>query len=219
MAISEDMFYLEAAGEGTLQKQIQSIEEESLERLALQAKGCRNCELWEPATQTVFGEGPEHARILLLGEQPGDQEDLAGRPFVGPAGQLLDRALARAGLDRTSVYVTNTVKHFKFEPRGKRRIHARPDARQVSACAPWLASELRLVDPELVVCLGATAAQSQLGAAVKVTRDRGRLIDHAGRQWLITVHPSYLLRLPEHVQAQEFERFVGDLSRAAEFAA
>lgn len=190
----------------------------SLDRVALQARTCRQCPLWEPATQTVFGEGPADARIMLIGEQPGDREDLAGRPFVGPAGQLLDRALASAGLERERLYLTNAVKHFKFSPRGKTRLHATPSETEVRACRPWLDAEIGLVDPELVVCLGATAGRAMLGANVRVTRDRGRFIDHDGRRYLITVHPSYLLRQGKAADAAEYDSFVRDLARAVAWA-
>ncbi|ERJ18169.1 uracil-DNA glycosylase protein [Salinisphaera shabanensis E1L3A] len=190
----------------------------SLERLALQATTCRNCPLWQPATQTVFGEGPANARVMIVGEQPGDREDLAGRPFVGPAGQLLDRALAAAGLVRERLYLTNTVKHFKFSPRGKTRLHATPSETEVMACRPWLDAEIGLVAPELVICLGATAGRALLGADVRVTRDRGRLIDHNDRRYLLTAHPAYLLRRGSAAaNAGEYERFVEDLARAADW--
>ena len=192
----------------------------SIERLALQAKTCRNCALWQPATQTVFGEGPSDARIMLVGEQPGDHEDLSGRPFVGPAGQLLDRALADAGLERDRLYLTNTVKHFKFDSRGKTRLHSTPDDTEVRACKPWLDSEIGLVDPELVICLGATAARALLGRAARVTRDRGRPIAWQDRRYLLTVHPSYLLRRGHAAaNAPDYRRFVSDLSQALRWSA
>ncbi|WP_066650886.1 MULTISPECIES: UdgX family uracil-DNA binding protein [Sphingomonas] len=181
-----------------------------------EAMGCTRCPLYSDATQTVFGEGPVDAALMFVGEQPGDQEDLAGRPFVGPAGQLFDRALATAGIDRTRVYVTNAVKHFKFEPRGKRRIHAKPDAGEITACRWWIEQERALVKPRLTVALGATAARSLLGRTVTISRERGRAIDlpgSSGQIW-ITVHPSYLLRLPdEQARAAEYERFVAELAR------
>ena len=192
----------------------------SLAALGAEAAGCRRCELWRAATQAVFGEGPADARLVLVGEQPGDQEDLAGRPFVGPAGQVLDRALAEAGLDRSRLYVTNAVKHFKFEPRGKRRIHQRPSPREVEVCGGWLSRELDLLRPRLIVLLGATAARALLGREVRVGAERGRpfaLPD--GRTALITVHPSYLLRLTDDaMRREEHARFVDDLKRAAAFA-
>jgi DNA polymerase len=146
----------------------------SLEQLRLEAAGCTRCELYQRATQTVFGEGARHARVMLVGEQPGDQEDKQGRPFVGPAGRLLDQALAAAGLERTDVYVTNIVKHFKWQARGKRRIHEKPNAREIAACRPWLEAEVAAVRPELPVLLGATAAQALLGRGFRVTRSRGQ---------------------------------------------
>jgi uracil-DNA glycosylase family protein len=188
---------------------------EGLKGLRGEAAVCRACPLWAPATQTVFGEGPEKARIVFVGEQPGDVEDIKGRPFVGPAGQLLDRALEEAGVDRSTVYVTNAVKHFKFVPRGKRRIHQKPNGTEIKACHPWLEQELALVEPELVVALGATAIQAVFGKAMPVGENRGRLIDHDGRKVLITVHPSYLLRLPdEEAKQREYAAFVADLKLA-----
>ncbi len=179
--------------------------------------GCRGCELYRQATQGVFGEGPTRARLMLVGEQPGNDEDLAGRPFVGPAGRLLDRALAEAGLDRRALYVTNAVKHFKWTPRGKRRIHDKPTAREVEACRPWFQTELDLVKPELVVAMGATAASSLLGPAVRVTKERGHVLDSPlGARVLLTVHPSSLLRLTDDAERDEaMKRFVDDLRVAA----
>lgn len=177
------------------------------------AEGCRRCPLWREATQTVFGEGPQNARVVFVGEQPGDQEDLAGKPFVGPAGKLFDQILAEAGVDRSITYVTNAVKHFKFEPRGKRRIHAKPNAGEVQACRWWLDHELRLTKPDLVVALGATAALSLLGKAVPITRMRGQTVTRDdGLKVFLTVHPSYLLRLPdEATKTAERQRFLHDL--------
>ncbi|MBW4025032.1 MAG: UdgX family uracil-DNA binding protein [Proteobacteria bacterium] len=180
------------------------------------AQSCRRCGLWEHATQTVFGEGPERARLMLVGEQPGDREDLAGAPFVGPAGRMLDRALEEAAIPRGEVYVTNAVKHFKFEPRGKFRLHKTPDAPEIAACRWWLESERALVRPELIVALGASAAQALLGKRVIIGRERGQLMSlpDGGRLW-ITVHPSYLLRLPdEAAKAREYDRFIADLGAA-----
>ena len=184
-----------------------------LAALRERAQGCRNCHLWANATQTVFGEGPEDARLLFVGEQPGDQEDLKGRPFVGPAGQLFDRALVEAGIDRGTVYVTNAVKHFKFEPRGKRRIHQKPDYKEVLACRPWLEGELAAVQARTVVALGATAAQSLLGRTVTIGKERGRFQPYPpDRHLFVTVHPSFLLRVPdERAQAMEYRRFVDEL--------
>ncbi len=190
----------------------------SLKTLREQAAGCRACPLWKDATQTVFGEGPPHARIMLVGEQPGDKEDLAGKPFVGPAGQMLDRALEEAGIDRTKAYVTNAVKHFKFVPRGKIRLHQKPTTPEIKACRPWYERELASIEPDLVVAMGATAAQCMFGKITPINKKRGRLIDLDDRiKALVTVHPSYLLRLPdEDARAQEYERFVSDLKIAAE---
>jgi uracil-DNA glycosylase family protein len=166
-----------------------------LEQARLAAAMCKACELWACGTQTVFGEGPANAEVMLVGEQPGDTEDRAGRPFVGPAGRVLDQALAQAGIDRHRVYVTNAVKHFKWEARGKRRLHKRPDAAEVAACRPWLDREIELVRPRVVVCLGATAAQALLGRSFKVTEQRGRLFPQpAGHVVAATVHPSSVLR-------------------------
>src|SRR3954467_4123307 len=149
----------------------------ALAKVRSAAKTCRNCDLWRHATQTVFGEGPDRAQVMLVGEQPGDAEDLAGHPFVGPAGRLLDTALAEAGIDRRTVYVTNVVKHFKWEPRGKRRIHAKPNAAEIGACRPWLEVEIALVKPRILICLGATAAQALLGKAFKVSKQRGEFLE------------------------------------------
>ena len=193
----------------------------SLATLARDAEACRRCDLWQPATQVVFGEGPADARIMMIGEQPGDQEDLAGRPFVGPAGQLLDRAMAEAGLDRTTIYVTNAVKHFKFEPRGKRRIHAKPGTGEITACRFWLDLERAEVKPAFTVMLGASAAQAILGRTVTISKERGRPIPLDGNsQGYVTVHPSYLLRLPDpEAKAREYAKFVDDLRRIKELAA
>ncbi|MEY2559175.1 MAG: uracil-DNA glycosylase [Verrucomicrobiota bacterium] len=192
----------------------------SLSTVAKAARGCTACHLYQHATQTVFGEGPKNARLMLLGEQPGDQEDLAGKPFVGPAGKLLDRALEEAGIDREEVYVTNTVKHFKWEPRGKRRIHKKPNSREIAACRPWLETELRLVRPKLLVCLGATAAQSLFGPAFRVTRDRCKILQsELAPKVLATVHPSSLLRQPDEESRQrEYAHFVADLRAALKAA-
>ena len=183
-----------------------------------EASHCRACPLWADATQTVFGEGPADAAVMFVGEQPGDQEDRQGRPFVGPAGQLFDRALAEAAVDRAQVYVTNAVKHFKFELRGKRRIHQKPDYKEVLACKPWLLAEIELVAPRLIVALGATAAHALMGRAVTIGKERGRFQPYApDRQLLVTVHPSYLLRLPdERAQAVEYRRFVDELGMVAD---
>ncbi len=187
----------------------------TLEALAEEEAACRRCALWQHATQTVPGEGPPTARIMLVGEQPGDQEDLAGRPFVGPAGQMLDRALQEAGIDRAHVYVTNAVKHFKFEPRGKRRIHAKPGSGEITACRFWLDRELELVKPAVVVLLGASAAQAVLRRTVTVGRERGQRIALGDRAAFLTVHPSYLLRLPDEAsKRQAYANLVADLRLA-----
>jgi DNA polymerase len=179
------------------------------------ARGCTACDLHTRGTRTVFGEGLARARVVMVGEQPGNDEDLAGRPFVGPAGKLLDRALERAGIDRRDVYVTNVVKHFKWEAKGKRRIHARPNAGEIRACLPWLEAELTLVQPDVVVCLGATAARALLGSTFKVSQQRGEFVtsQHA-RRVLATVHPSSILRAPDDgTRHAEMERFVDDLAK------
>ena len=185
----------------------------SLDALRFAAAGCRACPLWQHATQTVFGEGPGNAQVMFVGEQPGDQEDLAGRPFVGPAGQLFDRMLAAAGVDRDAVYVTNAVKHFKFEPRGKRRIHKTPAQQEIAACNRWLEEEILYVKPKLIVAMGGTALRALVGSNPGVQSMRGRIRPlRAGTNLLITVHPSYLLRVPRDDQPAAFERFVADLS-------
>jgi DNA polymerase len=187
-----------------------------IEILREEAAHCRACPLWKDATQTVFGEGPQTARIMLVGEQPGDKEDLAGKPFVGPAGQMLDRALQEAGIDRSKVYVTNAVKHFKFVPRGKTRLHQKPNTPEIKACRPWYERELAAIKPDLVVAMGATAAQSVFRKMTPINKTRGRLIDLEDTRALVTVHPSYLLRLPDaEAKALEYRRFVEDLKIAA----
>jgi uracil-DNA glycosylase len=190
----------------------------SLKTLREEAADCRACPLWKDATQTVFGEGPQHAQVMLVGEQPGDKEDLAGKPFVGPAGQMLDRALEEAGIDRSKVYVTNAVKHFKFLARGKFRLHQKPNTSEIRACRQWYERELSSIKPVLVVAMGATAAQSVFGKITPINKNRGRLIDlEDGIKSLVTVHPSYLLRLPDaQAKAQEYRRFVDDLKIAAD---
>jgi len=184
------------------------------------AKNCTACHLYKKATQTVFGEGPKKAPIMLIGEQPGDYEDVAGKPFVGPAGKIMDRALEEAGIDRKEVYVTNTVKHFKWEPRGKRRIHQKPNSREVAACRPWLEAELRLVRPRLVVALGSTAGQAIFGPSFRVTRERGKLLSSKFAPRVVaTVHPSSLLRQPdEESRHREYKHFVADLRVAVKAA-
>ena len=188
-----------------------------LEKVRLAAAECKACDLWKTGTQTVFGEGAEGAEVMLVGEQPGDKEDLAGRPFVGPAGRILDQALEEAGIDRSSVYVTNAVKHFKWEPRGKRRLHKRPDAAEISACRPWLDREIELVRPRVVVCLGATAAQDLLGRTFKVTKQRGEFFPQPqGHLITATVHPSSILRAPDPAtREKELAAFTDDLRQVA----
>jgi uracil-DNA glycosylase len=181
------------------------------------ARGCKACDLYLRGTQTVFGEGPRKAEIMLVGEQPGDAEDLAGHPFVGPAGRLLDAALEEAGIDRSRVYVTNVVKHFKWEPRGKRRIHAKPNAGEIAACRPWLETEIALVKPRVIVCLGATAAQALLGKSFKVSRQRGEFVPSTLAPFVsATVHPSSILRArDDETRREERKRFVTDLKKIA----
>jgi DNA polymerase len=184
----------------------------SLAILRAKAAECRACPLWKNATQTVFGEGPGHAPLMLVGEQPGDKEDLAGKPFVGPAGRMLDRALEEAGIDRDQVYVTNAVKHFKFVPRGKVRLHQKPNTAEIRACRQWYERELATIRPVLVVAMGATAAQSVFGKVTPINKNRGHLIELDAIKTLVTVHPSYLLRLPDQeAKAREYDRFVADL--------
>jgi uracil-DNA glycosylase len=184
------------------------------------AQKCTACHLYKRATQTVFGEGPKKASIMLVGEQPGDYEDLAGKPFVGPAGKIMDRALEEAGIDRKRIYLTNAVKHFKWEPRGKRRIHQKPNSREIAACRPWLEAELRLVRPKLLVVLGSTAGQAIFGPSFRVTRERGRVLSSKlASQVVATVHPSSLLRQPdEESRHREYKRFVADLRVAVKAA-
>ena len=189
----------------------------SLGHLARCAQTCRNCPLYRNATQTVFGEGSAKASVVFIGEQPGDQEDLQGHPFVGPAGKLLDRCLSEAGLDRGQIYVTNAVKHFKWEPAGKRRLHKKPSAREIAACRPWLEAELHLIQPRLVVALGATAAQTLMGPSFRVTKERGRFITTEwAKCFTATVHPSSLLRARPEEREKEIQQFVADLRKVAE---
>jgi DNA polymerase len=189
-------------------------EQLTLESLREAAKVCRGCELWRDATQTVFGEGPADAELVFVGEQPGDHEDKLGRPFVGPAGRIFDRALAEVGIDRSRVYVTNAVKHFKWEPRGKRRIHQKPNAAELTACRPWLDAELAVVAPKVLVCLGATAAQALLGRAFRVTKQRGTPVDSPLASVVVaTIHPSAILRARD--RDAEYAGFVADLERVA----
>jgi uracil-DNA glycosylase len=193
----------------------------SLSTVREAAKDCTACHLYKRATQTVFGDGPKSAQIVLVGEQPGDYEDVAGKPFVGPAGKIMDRALKEAGIDRQEVYVTNAVKHFKWEPRGKRRIHKKPNSREIAACRPWLEAELRIVRPRLVVALGSTAGQAIFGPSFRVTRQRGKLLSSKlAPRVVATVHPSSLLRQPdEESRRREYKNFVADLRVALKAAA
>jgi DNA polymerase len=188
----------------------------SLEELRTAASGCRACDLWKSGTQTVFGEGLQKAEVMLVGEQPGDREDIQGRPFVGPAGKLLDRALERAGIDRNQVYITNVVKHFKWRPRGKKRIHQKPNAEEIGACRPWLEGELAAVEPRVLVCLGATAAQALLGRTFRVTRQRGEFIESPLAPLVTaTIHPSAILRMENDEREQAMDDFVADLAKVA----
>jgi uracil-DNA glycosylase len=189
----------------------------TLKSVPAASKDCQACDLWKRGTQTVFGEGAPKAQLMLVGEQPGNEEDLSGHPFVGPAGKLLDRALADAGIDRTAVYVTNVVKHFKWEPRGKRRIHKKPNAAEIAACRPWLDTEIALVKPRAIVCLGATAAQALLRRQFKVTAHRGEFIPSTLAPFVLaTVHPSSILRAPDdETRHVETKRFIDDLRAVA----
>ena len=187
----------------------------STEELAREAKECRNCPLWKNATQTVFGEGSSRSQIMFIGEQPGNDEDLSGKPFVGPAGRLLDASLVEAGIDRKRVYVTNVVKHFKWEPRGKRRIHKKPRAGEIAACRPWLDAEIASIKPVAIVCLGATAAQALLGKTFRVTARRGEFIESSLAPYVMaTVHPSAILRAPDdESRHNEKQKFIADLKQ------
>jgi DNA polymerase len=192
-------------------------ERATLPELREAAAGCRGCHLYEGATQTVFGEGLKRAKVMLVGEQPGDREDVEGKPFVGPAGRMLDRALEEAGIDRSEVYVTNVVKHFKYTMRGKRRIHQRPDAEEIAACRPWLDAELDQVRPQVLVCLGATAAKALLGSRFKVTQQRGEFVGSELAPLATgTVHPSSILRAPDdEARKRAYQEFVADLRTVA----
>jgi len=207
---------MRAASKPSLYRSIAAVRE--------QAAHCRDCPLWKNATQTVFGAGRESANIMFVGEQPGDQEDLAGKPFIGPAGRLLDRALTDAAIDRKATYVTNAVKHFKWEPRGKRRIHKKPSELEINACHQWLERELAVVEPDLIVALGATAARAIFGRATAIEKNRGRVIPAAQAKLgidadvLVTVHPSFLLRVPDEDRAAAYERFVADLKLIRPYA-
>lgn len=191
--------------------------EAELQQLASDAAGCQDCDLYRNATQTVFGQGPGNAKIILVGEQPGDQEDKAGAPFVGPAGRILDKALTEVGLERGDVYVTNAVKHFKWTAKGKRRIHQRPSAREVAACRQWLEGELAAVDPSVIVALGASAGQALFGSKFRVGAARGQVLDLDGRAVVATIHPSAVLRVQEAADREEqYAGLVNDLRRAVE---
>ncbi|HEX9629205.1 MAG TPA: UdgX family uracil-DNA binding protein [Pyrinomonadaceae bacterium] len=181
------------------------------------AADCKGCELWKGGTQTVFGEGARRAEVLFVGEQPGNEEDLSGKPFVGPAGRLLNDALDEAGIDRSLTYVTNVVKHFKWEPRGKRRIHKKPNAGEIAACRPWLEAEIGLIKPKVIVCLGATAAQALLGPKFRVSKQRGQFIESTLAPYILaTVHPSSILRAPDdETRRVEKRRFIDDLKKVA----
>ncbi len=192
-------------------------EQPTLPSLREAAADCKACDLWKLGTQTVFGEGRRRARVIFIGEQPGNEEDLTGKPFVGPAGRLLDDALKEAGIDRSQIYVTNVVKHFKWEPRGKRRIHKKPNAQEIAACQPWLQSEIALINPDVIVALGATAAQTLLGPKFRVTKQRGQFIESSLAPYVMaTVHPSSILRAPDDESRRlEHRRFVNDLKKLA----
>ena len=197
-------------------RQLSIGETPSLPELRKEAAGCKACDLYKTATQVVFGEGPASAEAMFVGEQPGDQEDTAGRPFVGPAGKLFDQALSDAGIDREQVYVTNVVKHFKWVGRGKRRIHQKPNWSEIAACRPWLDGELAAVEPRVLVCLGATAAQALLGRQFRVTRERGKPVDSdLAEHVLATIHPSVILRGDPESREQEYAAFVDDLKAVA----
>ena len=189
----------------------------SISELAKQAEDCKNCDLWKSGTQTVFGEGSSRAKIMMIGEQPGNQEDIEGKPFVGPAGKLLDKLLEEAGVDRKKVNVTNAVKHFKWEPRGKRRIHKKPNAQEIVACRSWLDAEMAVIKPQVIVCLGATAAQAILGKAFRVTQHRGEFVESPlASHVMATVHPSAILRAPDENERHAQERlFVEDMKKIA----
>lgn len=189
----------------------------TLQGLAKISKNCKACDLWKRGTQTVFGEGQRDAKVMFVGEVPGDQEDLVGKPFVGPAGNLLDKAFYETGIDRSKIYVTNAVKHFNWEPRGKRRIHKKPSSTEIAACRPWLDAEIDRLKPQVIVCLGATAAQALLGKDFRVTQHRGEFIDSPLAAYVTaTVHPSSILRAPDdETRHEEMKRFVADLKKVA----
>jgi uracil-DNA glycosylase len=189
----------------------------TLPKLREAAAGCRACPLWKTGTQTVFGEGLKRARLMLVGEQPGDREDIEGHPFVGPAGRILDKALERAGIERGDAYVTNVVKHFKWTPKGKRRIHQAPRAEEIKACAPWLEAELEVVEPEVMICLGATAVKAVIGSKARVIKDHGQFLESKlGPTAMPTLHPSAILRAEDEDREDAMSMLVGDLGRAQE---
>lgn len=189
----------------------------TLAALRRAARVCQGCDLYRNATQTVFGEGSSHARLILIGEQPGDREDIEGHPFVGPAGRLLDQALVAAGIDREDVYVTNAVKHFKWTERGKRRLHKKPSSREIAACRPWLSGEIEVLQPEGLICLGATAAQALLGPTFRITRQRGEMLPSESAKWVMaTYHPSAVLRAPDEARRHQMrDELIADLKAAA----
>lgn len=187
----------------------------SLRQLKEAARDCQRCDLYRSATQTVFGQGPSHAPVIAIGEQPGDHEDQQGKPFVGPAGRILTRAFEESGIEAGGVYITNAVKHFKFEARGKRRIHKKPDAGEIRACRPWLEAEISLIRPHLIVALGATAAQTLFGKRMGIKQNRGKMLDHPWAKVLITIHPSAVWRVPDADRGREYSGLVDDLKVAA----
>jgi len=206
---------LPLTGEETSGAEALMPEKPTLPKLREAAAGCRACPLWKTGTQTVFGEGLKRARLMLIGEQPGDREDIEGHPFVGPAGRILDQALEQAGIERGDAYVTNVVKHFKWKPKGKRRIHQAPRAEEIKACAPWLEAELDVVDPEVMVCLGATAVRAVIGSKAKVMKDHGQFLEsRLGPTAMPTLHPSAILRADPEDRDDAMALLVSDLSRA-----
>jgi uracil-DNA glycosylase len=203
---------------GAAEKTLEFLPDElSYRALKAASMECRGCDLYKNATQTVFGEGQTSSGVIFVGEQPGDEEDLTGRPFVGPAGRLFDKALMEAGIDREKIYLTNTVKHFKWKPKGKRRIHEKPNASEINACDPWLRSEITLIKPRILVCLGATAAQALLGKQFRVTQMRGQWLDsQLAIKTIATIHPSAILRTPDDLRDKAYADFVSDLVLIAE---
>jgi DNA polymerase len=203
---------------GAAEKTLEFLPDElSYRALKAASQECRGCDLYRNATQTVFGEGKISSGVIFVGEQPGDEEDLTGRPFVGPAGRLFEKALAEAGIDRGDIYLTNTVKHFKWKPQGKRRIHQKPNVSEINACDPWLRSEIALIKPRILVCLGATAAQALLGKQFRVTQMRGQWLDSPlAKNVIATIHPSAILRTPDDLRDQAYAEFISDLVLIAE---